>query len=192
MNYKASILSMTFSLIFIANSIAQDSLNEKNTSDNYKNSLLKLNFEIPAGWISITSKEEFERIDLTDERLDLGVYNSIPIIELRKDKKETIPSIRFFVKIIPEELTEKFLQLSPIELLKAMSPMSNPEPTINSVSLKKYEVSYIISESEKEKHIRGMILSTDCFYQIYITYAKTDTTCTEQELERIFKSFDIE
>lgn len=183
---------MILSLIFFANTLAQDVLNAKNTSDNYKNNLLKLNFEIPTGWTSITSKEEFENIKLTDKRLNIGVYSSVPIIEFKKDQKEIIPSIRVFVKTIPEESKEKFFQLSSSSLVEAMSHTSNPKPTIHSVSLKKYVVSYVISESEKEKHILGVILSADFIYQIHISYDKNDPTNTGQELERIFKSFDIE
>jgi len=192
MNYKASILAITFSLIIFANLNAQDSLKAVHTNDSYKNSSLKLNFEIPTGWTCLTSKEEFENINLNDERLDLGVYNSSAIIELKKDKEETIPSIRIFVKILPEESKINFSKLSSIDLVESMFSMTNRKPIIHSVSLKKYKVGYTISKSKSEKQIVGMILSADFLYQVYITYDKNDPNCTEQEFERIFKSFDID
>jgi hypothetical protein len=192
MTYKAAILSITFSLIIFANLFAQDSLKAGNTNDSYKNNLLKLNFEIPTGWTCLTSKEEFENINLSDERLNIGVYSSSAIIELRKDKEEIIPSIRIFVKTLPEESKVNFSKLSSIDYVERMSLMTNRKSTIYSVSLKKYKVGYTISKSKSEKQIVGMILSADFLYQVYITFDKNDPNCTEQEFERIFKSFDID
>lgn len=192
MNYKASILSITFSLFIFANLIAQDSLEAGNTNGNYKNDSLKLSFEIPTGWTCLTSKEEFENIKISDERLNFGVYNSSAIIELKKYKEETIPSIRIFVKILPEESKINFSKLSSIDFVESISSMTNRKPIIHSLSLKKYKVGYTISKSKSEKQIVGMILSTDFLYQVYITYDKNDPNCTEQEFERIFKSLDID
>jgi len=192
MNYKSSILSMTFSLIIFANLMAQDSLKVGNTNDTYKNNSLKLSFEIPTGWTCITTKDEFENIKLSDERLNLGVYNSNAIIELNKGREETNPSIRIFVKILPEESKINFSKLNSIDLVESMFSMTNRKSTIYSVSLKKYKVGYTISKSKSEKQIVGMILSADFLYQVYITFDKNDPNCTEQEFERIFKSLDID
>jgi hypothetical protein len=192
MNNKVIILSIILPLILFTNLIAQELTKEINTRDSYKNSYLKFNLEIPSGWVSITPKEEFENIKLDDERLNIGAYNSSAIIELRKDKEKIIPSIRIFVKSLSEESKKKFSKLTSTDLVKAISPMSSQATKIHSVNLKNNTVGYVMSESEETKHIVGIILSSDFLYQIYITYDKNDPNCTEQKLELIFKSFDIE